>query len=133
MGNRGKTLSANKKKPRQGTGPCQVIVGTKQKQKRKVVFVRHRHKKDLLAIFSTRIALEAKEIGRIDREMGHKSIFQNEGSPILILKKKSNCETINYGITCYSTKAMACHIFLADEFIKKSSGLKIGSDMYSAS
>ncbi len=41
------------------------MVETKQEQKVKIVFVRHRHKRDWLAIVSTKIDLPAEEIVRI--------------------------------------------------------------------
>ena len=87
---------------------------TKQEQKVKVVFVRHRHKRDWLAIFSTRIDLEPKEIVRIYGKRWDIEVFFKIMKHHLNLEKEAQLRDYD-GIIGHTTIAMARYIFLAVE------------------
>ena len=60
-----------KKRPGKARILASVVVETKHEQKVKIVFVRHRHKRNWLAILSTNIDLTADEIVSIyGKKMG---------------------------------------------------------------
>jgi hypothetical protein len=72
----GKLYTRIRKRPGKARILDNVVVETKQEQKVRIVFVRHRHKRDWLAIVSTKTDLPAAEIVRIYG------------------KKRPNCETM---------------------------------------
>ena len=61
----GKLYTRLRKRPGKARILASTVVETKQEQKVKIVFVRHRHKRDWLAIVSTKTDLPAEEIVRI--------------------------------------------------------------------
>lgn len=54
-----------RKRPGRARILASVIVGTKQGQRVRIVFVRHSHKRDWLAVLSTKVDLPDEEIIRI--------------------------------------------------------------------
>ena len=103
-----------KKRPGKAHILASVIVETKQKQKVKIVFVRHHHKRDWLAILSTRIDLPAKEIVRIYGKRWDIEVFFKMMKHHLNLEKEAQLRDYD-GIIGHTTIAMVRYIFLAVE------------------
>ena len=103
-----------KKKPGKARILASVIVETKHKQKIKFVFVRHNHKRNWLAIVSTRIDLSAKEIVRIYGKRWDIEVFFKMMKHHLNLEKEAQLRDYD-GIIGHTTIAMARYIFLAVE------------------
>jgi hypothetical protein len=110
----GKLYKRIKKRPGKAQILASVVVESKQEQKVKVVFVRHRHKRDWLAIFSTRIDLEPKEIVRIYGKRWNIEVFFKMMKHHLNLEKEAQLRDYD-GIIGHTTIAMARYIFLAVE------------------
>ena len=91
-----------------------VVVETKQEQKVKIVFVRHRHKRDWLAILSTRVDLCAEEIVRIYGKRWDIEVFFKMMKHHLNLEKEAQLRDYD-GIVGHTTIAMIRYIFLAVE------------------
>ncbi len=72
----GKLYTRIKKRPGKARILASVVVETKHEQKVKIVFIRHRHKRNWLAIVSTNIGLSADEIVRIYGKRWDTDIFQ---------------------------------------------------------
>ena len=103
-----------RKRPGKAHILASVIVETKHKQKVKIVFVRHRHKRDWLAILSTRIDLPAKEIVRIYGKRWDIEVFFKMMKHHLNLEKEAQLRDYD-GIIGHTTIAMVRYIFLAVE------------------
>jgi len=91
-----------------------VIVETKHEQKVKIVFVRHRHKRDWLAILSTDINLPDKEIVRIYGKRWDIEVFFKMMKHYLNLEKEVQLRDYD-GIIGHITISMMRYIFLACE------------------
>lgn len=103
-----------KKRPGKAKILANVVVETKKKQKVKIVFVRHRHKRDWLAILSTKIDLPAKEIIRIYGKRWDIEVFFKMMKQHLNLEKEAQLRDYD-GIIGHTTIAMVRYIFLAVE------------------
>jgi len=90
------------------------VVETVQKQKVKIVFVRHRHKRDWLAIISTKIDLRAEEIVRIYGKRWDIEVFFKMMKHHLNLEREAQLRDFD-GIIGHTTIAMVRYIFLAIE------------------
>ena len=91
-----------------------VVVETKQEQKVKIVFVRHRHKRDWLAILSTKIDLFAEEIVRIYGKRWDIEVFFKMMKHHLNLEREAQLRDYD-GIVGHTTIVMIRYIFLAVE------------------
>ncbi len=111
-------LSALYKRIRKRRGKARilasVIVETGEKQKVKIVFVRHHHKRDWLAIISTKIDLSAEEIVRIYGKRWDIEVFFKMMKHHLNLEKEVQLRDYD-GIIGHTTIAMVRYIFLAIE------------------
>ena len=103
-----------RKRPGKAHILASVIVETKKKQKVKIVFVRHRHKRDWLAIISTKIDLPANKIVRIYGKRWDIEVFFKMMKHHLNLEKEAQLRDYD-GIIGHTTIAMARYIFLAVE------------------
>ena len=110
----GALYSCLKKRPGKAKILADVVVETMQKQKVKIVFVRHRHKRNWLAILSTRIDLPAKEIVRIYGKRWDIEVFFKMMKHHLNLEKEAQLRDYD-GIIGHTTIAMVRYIFLAFE------------------
>ncbi len=110
----GRLYSRIKKRPGKAKILASVIVETRQKQKVKIVFVRHRHKRDWLAILSTRTDLPAKEIVRIYGKRWDIEVFFKMMKHHLNLEKEAQLRDYD-GIIGHTTISMVRYIFLAVE------------------
>lgn len=91
-----------------------VVVETKQEQKVKIVFIRHRHKRDWLAILSTKVDLCAEEIVRIYGKRWDIEVFFKMMKHHLNLEREAQFRDYD-GIVGHTTIAMIRYIFLAVE------------------
>ena len=80
----------------------------------KIVFVRHRHKRDWLAILSTDTKLAAEEIIRIYGKRWDIEVFFKMMKHHLNLEKETQLQDYD-GIVAHTTIAMTRYIFLALE------------------
>ena len=103
-----------KKYPGRAKILASVIVETKQEQKVKIVFVRHRHKRDWLAIISTDAKLTNNEIVRIYGKRWDIEVFFKMMKHHLNLEKEAQLRDYD-GIIGHTTIAMVRYIFLAFE------------------
>jgi hypothetical protein len=91
-----------------------VVVETGQKQKVKIVFVRHRQARNWLAIISTKIDLSAEEIVRIYGKRWDIEVFFKMLKHHLNLEREAQLRDFD-GIIGHTTIAMMRYIFLAIE------------------
>jgi len=110
----GKLYTKIKKRPGKARILASVVVETKQEQKVKIVFVRHRHKRDWLAIFSTKIDLCAEGIVRIYGKRWDIEVFFKMMKHHLNLEKEAQLRDYD-GIVGHTTITMVRYIFLAVE------------------
>jgi hypothetical protein len=110
----GKLYTRLKKRPGKARILASVVVETKHEQKVKVVFVRHRHKRDWLAILSTNIDLSADEIIRIYGKRWDIEVFFKMMKHHLNLEREAQLRDYD-GIIGHTTIAMTRYIFLAVE------------------
>lgn len=103
-----------KKRPGKAHILASVVVETTQKQKVKIVFVRHHHKRDWLAILSTKTDLPAKEIVRIYGKRWDIEVFFKMMKHHLNLEKEAQLRDYD-GIVGHTTIAMVRYIFLTFE------------------
>ena len=103
-----------KKRPGKAKILASVVVETKQGQKVKIVFVRHRHKRDWLAILSTKIDLPDKEVVRIYGKRWDIEVFFKMMKHYLNLEKEVQLRDYD-GIIGHITIAMMRYMFLAFE------------------
>ena len=110
----GTLYSKLRKRPGKARILASVVVETKQEQKVKIVFVRHRHKRNWLAIISTKIDLTDKEIVRIYGKRWDIEVFFKMMKHHLNLEKEAQLRDYD-GIVGHTTIAMVRYIFLALE------------------
>ena len=110
----GALYSRLKKRPGKARILASVIVETQYEQKVKIVFVRHRHKRDWLAIVSTDTKLAAEEIVRIYGKRWDIEVFFKMMKHHLNLEKETQLRDYD-GIIGHTTIAMVRYIFLAIE------------------
>ncbi len=108
----GRLYSQLRKRPGLAKVLATVVVETKQGQRVKIVFVRHRHKRDWLAVLSTECELADEEIIRIygkrwDIEVCFKMLKQH-------LKLEKEAQLRDYdGLVGHTTVVMIRYMFLA--------------------
>jgi hypothetical protein len=110
----GKLYTRIRKRPGKARILASVVVETKQKQKVRIVFVRHRHKRDWLAIVSTKVDLPAEEIVRICGKRWDIEVFFKMMKHHLNLEKEAQLRDYD-GIIGHTTIVMVRYIFLAVE------------------
>lgn len=110
----GTLYSKLRKRPGKARILASVVVETKQEQKVKIVFVRHHHKRNWLAIISTKIDLADKEIVRIYGKRWDIEVFFKMMKHHLNLEKEAQLRDYD-GIVGHTTIAMVRYIFLAIE------------------
>jgi hypothetical protein len=110
----GKLYSRIRKRPGKARILASVVVETVKKQQVKIVFVRHRHKRDWLAIVSTKTALSAEEIVRIYGKRWDIEVFFKMLKQHLNLEKEAQLRDYD-GIVGHTTIVMMRYIFLAVE------------------
>jgi hypothetical protein len=110
----GKLYARLKKRPGKARILADTVVETKQGQQVKIVFVRHRHKKDWLAIVSTKIDLPAEEIVRIYGKRWDIEVFFKMMKHHLNLEKEVQLRDYD-GIVAHTTIVMTRYVFLAIE------------------
>jgi hypothetical protein len=110
----GRLFSKLKKRPGKARILASVIVETKKEQKIKIVFVRHRHKRQWLAILSTKIDLADEEIVRIYGKRWDIEMFFKMMKHYLNLERETQLRDFD-GIIGHITIVMSRYIFLAFE------------------
>jgi hypothetical protein len=110
----GALYSRLKKRPGKARILASVVAETTAGQKVKIVFVRHRHKRDWLAILSTDTKLAAEEIIRIYGKRWDIEVFFKMMKHHLNLEKETQLQDYD-GIVAHTTIAMTRYIFLALE------------------
>jgi hypothetical protein len=110
----GKLYSRIRKRPGKARILASVVVETLKKQQVKIVFIRHRHKRDWLAIVSTKTALPAEEIVRIYGKRWDIEVFFKMLKQHLNLEKEAQLRDYD-GIVGHTTIVMMRYIFLAVE------------------
>lgn len=108
----GRLYGQLKKRPGRAKILASVIVETKQGQQVRIVFVRHRHKRDWLAVLSTKVDLADEEIIRIygkrwDIEVCFKMLKQH-----LRLEKEAQLRDYD-GLVGHATVVMIRYMFLS--------------------
>ena len=106
----GKLYSRIRKRPGKARILASVVVETVKKQQVKIVFVRHRHKRDWLAIVSTKTALPAEEIVRIYGKRWDIEVFFKTLKQHLNLEKEAQLRDYD-GIVGHTTIVMMRYIF----------------------
>lgn len=110
----GKLYTRIKKRPGKARILASVVVETKHEQKVKIVVVRHRHKRNWLAILSTNIDLSGDEIVRIYGKRWDIEVFFKMMKHHLNLEKEAQLRDYD-GIIGHTTIAMTRYIFFAVE------------------
>jgi hypothetical protein len=110
----GRLFSKLKKRPGKARILASVIVETKKEQKIKIVFVRHRHKRQWLAILSTKIDLADEEIVRIYGKRWDIEVFFKMMKHYLNLERETQLRDFD-GIIGHITIVMSRYIFLVFE------------------
>ena len=107
-------FSKLKKKPGKAQILASVIVETKKEQKIKIVFVRHRQKRQWLAVLPTNIDLADEEIIRIYGKRWDIEVFFKMMKHYLNLKRETQLRGFD-GIIGHLTIVMTRYIFLSFE------------------
>lgn len=110
----GKLYTRIRKRPGKAQILASVVVETKQKQQVKIVFVRHRHKRDWLAIISTKIDLPSEEIVRVYGRRWDIEVFFEMMKHHLNFEREAQLRDYD-GIVGHATIAMIRYVFLAVE------------------
>jgi hypothetical protein len=110
----GRLFSKLKKRPGKARILASEVVETKKEQKIKIVFVRHRHKRQWLAILSTKIDLADEEIVRIYGKRWDIEVFFKMMKHYLNLERETQLRDFD-GIMGHITIVMSRYIFLAFE------------------
>jgi len=110
----GALYSRLKKRPGKARILASVVAETKTGQKVKLVFVRHRHKRDWLAILTTDTKLANEEIIRIYGKRWDIEVFFKMMKHHLNLEKETQLRDYD-GIVAHTTIAMMRYVFLAIE------------------
>jgi len=109
-----------------------VVVETKKEQKIRIVFVRHRHKRQWLAIFSTKIDLADEEIVRIYGKRWDIEVFFKMMKRYLNLERETQLRDFD-GIIGHITIVMSRYVFLAFEQRCHDDPRTLGSLFYACS
>lgn len=128
----GRLYTRLKKRPGRARILASTVVQTKKKQDVKVVFVRHRHKRDWLAIISTRTDLSADDIVRIYGKRWDIEVFFKMMKHHLNLEREAQLRDYD-GIIGHTTIAMTRYIFLSVEQRCHSDQKTIGSLFFACS
>jgi hypothetical protein len=110
----GRLFAKVKKRPGKAIILANVVVETAKKQKIKIVFVRHRNKREWLAILSTKIDLTAEEIVRIYGKRWDIEVFFKMIKHHLNLEREMQMRDFD-GIIAHITIVMSRYVFLAFE------------------
>jgi hypothetical protein len=110
----GRLFSKLKKKPGKAQIFASVIVETKKEQKIKIVFVRHRQKRQWLAVLSTKVDLADEEIIRIYGKRWDIEVFFKMTKHYLNLERETQLRDFD-GIIGHITIVMTRYIFLSFE------------------
>jgi hypothetical protein len=110
----GTLYSRLKKRPGKAKILASAIVETRHDQKIKIIFVRHNHKRDWLALVSTKIDLPDEEIVRIYGKRWDIEVFFKMLKHHLNLEKEAQLRDYD-GIIGHTTITMVRYIFLAFE------------------
>ncbi len=109
-----------------------VVVETKKDQKVKIVFIRHRHKRQWFAILSTKIDLADKEIVRIYGKRWDIEVFFKMMKHYLNLERETQLRDFD-GIIGHITIVMSRYVFLAFEQRCHNDPRTLGSLFYACS
>lgn len=110
----GRLFAKLKKRPGKARILASVVVATKKEQKVRIVFVRHRHKRQWLAILSTKIDLADEEIVRIYGKRWDIEVFFKMMKHYLNLERETQLRDFD-GIIGHITIVMSRYVFLAFE------------------
>lgn len=110
----GRLFAKLKKQPGKARILASVVVATKKEQRVRIVFVRHRHKRQWLAILSTKIDLADKEIVRIYGKRWDIEVFFKMMKHHLNLERETQIRDFD-GIIGHITIVMSRYVFLAFE------------------
>ena len=128
----GRLFAKLKKRPGKGRILASVVVETKKDQKIKIVFVRHRHKRQWLAILSTKIDLADEEIVRIYGKRWDIEVFFKMLKHYLNLERETQLRDFD-GIIGHITIVMSRYVFLAFEQRCHDDPRTLGSLFYACS
>jgi len=128
----GKVFATLKKRPGKARMLASVVVETKKEQKVRIVFVRHRHKRQWLAILSTKIDLADEEIVRIYGKRWDIEVFFKMMKHYLNLERETQLRDFD-GIVGHITIAMSRYVFLAFEQRCHDDPRTLGSLFYACS
>jgi hypothetical protein len=110
----GQLFAKLKKRPGKARIQASVVVETKKEQTIRIVFVRHRHKRQWLAILSTKIDLADEEIVRIYGKRWDIEVFFKMMKHHLNLERETQLRDFD-GIIGHITIVMSRYVFLAFE------------------
>jgi hypothetical protein len=110
----GRLFAKLKKRPGKARILASVIVETKKEQKIKIVFVRHRHKRQWLAILSTKVDLADEDIVRIYGKRWDIEVCFKMMKHYLNLERETQLRDFD-GIIGHITIVMSRYVFLAFE------------------
>ena len=110
----GRVFDKLKKRPCRARILASTVVERKKEQQVKIVFVRHRHKRQWLAILSTRIDLADEEIVRIYGKRWDIEVFFKTLKHHLNLERETQLRDFD-GIIGHITIVMSRYVFLAFE------------------
>lgn len=110
----GRLFAKLTKRPGKARILASVVVATKKEQKVRIVFVRHRHKRQWLAILSTKIDLADEEIVRIYGKRWDIEVFFKMMKHYLNLERETQLRDFD-GIIGHITIVMSRYVFLAFE------------------
>lgn len=121
-----------KKRPGKARILASVTVATKKEQKVRIVFIRHRHKRQWLAILSTKIDLADEEIVRIYGKRWDIEVFFKMTKHYLNLERETQLRDFD-GIIGHVTIVMSRYVFLAFEQRCHDDPRTLGSLFYACS
>jgi hypothetical protein len=110
----GRVFAALKKRPGKARILASVVVKTKKDQNVKIVFVRHRHKRQWLAVLSTKVDLADEEIVRIYGKRRDIEVFFKMMKHCLNLERETQLRDFD-GIIGHIAIVLSRSIFLAFE------------------
>jgi hypothetical protein len=128
----GRLYAKLKKRPGKAKILTSVVVTTKKDQQVKIVFVRHRHKRQWLAILSTKIDLADEEIVRIYGKRWDIEVFFKMLKHYLNLERETQLRDFD-GIIGHITIVMSRYVFLAFEQRCHDDPRTLGSLFYACS
>jgi hypothetical protein len=128
----GRVFAKLKKRPGKAKIQASVVVETKKEQKIRIVFVRHRHKRQWLAILSTKIDLADEEIVRIYGKRWDIEVFFKMMKHYLNLERETQLRDFD-GIIGHITIVMSRYVFLAFEQRCHDDPRTLGSLFYACS